>query len=336
MSVSDVDRVKTDLKNFLEKLTPSLSTFYTLVEKCVNEFWSRRAENHPGIGGYETSVSWLPFRMTPAEARTIIIEKVIPWLRQAQNCVAENRPYYGDFEELCTYIEIHFAPPASVQPAPSSSNPSPSVQPATTHASDAVASLQSQVKALQDKINGLELKDFLFFYKSIKDLQKVQSENSKAPFDSKALQDQINVLELTKREFNSFYRNNYKVDIQFFNEEIIELKEAQSRDKASFDSQIIDLKKAQSIDKASFDSQIATLRAEATSFAGILARVEILENSMLTSTPPDQPSQPPKKPWYRVLGTEQPTLLDSRPDTHPQVQAEWCLRQLKREADNVI
>jgi hypothetical protein len=315
MSVADVDRVKTDLKNYLEILTPSVSTFYTLIEKCVDQFWSKHSQSHPTMGGWASYVEWIPFKMGPEEARTIIINKVIPWLLQAKNCVAENREYYGDFVALLGYVESKFAPPASVQPAPPASNPSPSVQPVTTHVSDAVASLQSQVKALQDKINGLELKDFLFFYKSINDLQKVQSENS-----SKALQDQINVLEFTKMEFNNFYRYNYKIDIKYLTEEIVKLKEAQSRDKASF------------------DSQIATLRAEATSFAGILARVQALENLVATrQQPPAQPpAQPPSKtrPW--PFGAEQPTLLDSRPDTHPQVQAEWCLRQLKREADNVI
>ena len=142
-------------------------------------------------------------------------------------------------------------------------------QPETTHASDAVASLQYQVRVLQE---------------------------------------QINVLELTKREFVSDQRA-YKFD------------------KGFFDSEIKRLDKAQSDDKASFDSQIAKVQREMDSFPGILARVQTLENSMLTSTPPVQPSQP-SKPWYRVLGTEQPDPCDSRPDTHPQVRVSALLHKM--------
>ena len=157
----------------------------------------------------------------------------------------------------------------------------------------------------------MELKDILFLYKEIKDLKQVQnlkqvqSENSKTPFDSqvKALQDQINVLELTKMEFNNFYRSNYKVDIPFLNEEII------------------DLKKAQSSDKASFDSQIATLRAQVDSFPAILVRLETLEKTITTL------QQPPVKPksWF---ASEQPTLLDSRPDTHPHAHLSALLHEM--------
>ena len=273
MSVADVDRVKNDLKNFLEMLT-SRSTFYTLIENCVNQFWSKHTESHPGMGGWETNVVWRALPMSTGDARTIIITKVIPWLQEAKGYIDRGTRYYGDFQYLCTYIESHFAPTASVQRAPPASNPSPPVTDRAT--TDAVASLQYQVKALQDKITAMELKDILFLYKEIKDLNEVQlkqvqlkqdqSENSKAPLDSqvKALQDQINVLKLAKMEFDSFYQTRYKIDIPYFNDEITALMKDQIKDKASF------------------DSQIATLRAQVDDFPGILKRVQTLENTIST------------------------------------------------------
>ena len=239
MSVADVDRVKNDLKNFLEMLT-SRSTFYTLIENCVKQFWSKHTESHPTSAGYETNVTWIPFAMGLDEARTIIITKVIPWLREAKGYIDRGTRYYGDFQYLCTYAESHFAPTVSVQPAPPASNPSPPVTDRAT--TDAVASLQYQVKALQDKITAMELKDIVVLFKEIKDLKEVQIK-----------------------------------------------------------------------DKASFDSQIATLRAQVDSFPGILARVQTLENTI--STFQKQTVKPKSWSWR---GSEQPTFLDSRPDTHPQ------------------
>ena len=292
MSVADVDRVKNDLKNFLEMLT-SRSTFYTLIENCVKQFWSKHTERHPGMGGWETNVVWRALPMSTGDARTIIITKVIPWLREAKSYIDTGTRYYGDFQYICTYTESHFAPTASVQPAPPTSNPSPPVTDRAT--TDAVASLQYQVKALQDKITAMELQDIVVLFKEIKDLKEVQSENSKESFDSqvKALQDQINVLKLAKMEFDSFYQTRYKIDIPYFNDEITALMKDQIKDKASF------------------DSQIATLRAQVDDFPGILKRVQTLENTI--STFQKQTVKP--KSWR---GSEQPTFLDSRPDTHPQ------------------
>lgn len=271
MSLDNVDRVKTDLKNLLETLT-TRSTFYTLIEKCVNQFWNNYTESHPGMGGWETNVVWRPITMSPGEARTIIVTNVIPWLRYAKNCVAENSRYYGDFVALFDYVETHFAPPASVQPAPPASNPSPpGTERATTHA---VASLQYQFKALQE---------------------------------------QINVLELTKREFNSFKMSDYKVDIPYFHKEITDLKKAQSRDKASF------------------DSQIAKLQREVDSFPGILARVQTLESSLATLQ--RTPAQPPPKPRPWPFGTEQATLLDSRPDRQSQARVSALLHEMHEMRD---
>lgn len=192
-------------------------------------------------------------------------------------------------------------------------NPSP---PGTERATtDAVASLQSQVNALQEKIRGMELKDLLFLYKEIKDLRQAQSEKSQAPFDSqfKALQDQIDVLELTKREFNTFKRSEYKVDIPYL------------------DAEIRDLNKAQSRDKASFDSQIAKLQREVDSFPGILARVQTLESSLATLQRPA--AKPPAKtrPW--PFGTEQPPLLDSRADRQSQARVRALLHEMHEVRD---
>ena len=174
MSEAVIESVKTRLKTFLGTLT-SGSTFYTLIEKCVKEFFGGSVDDHLGAGGWEQSVVWIPYGMTLGEARSIIINKVIPWLREARKYVGENSPYYGDFVALCSYVESYFAPPASVQPAPPASNPSPPVvERATT---DAVASLQSQVKALQEEI---------------KELKQVQS-SDKASLDSQiaALREEV-------------------------------------------------------------------------------------------------------------------------------------------------
>ena len=249
MSVADVDRVKNDLKNFLEMLT-SRSTFYTLIENCVKQFWSKHTESHPGMGGWETNVVWRALPMSTGDARTIIITKVIPWLREANGYIDRGTRYYGDFQYICTYTESHFAPPASVQPAPPASNPSPPVTDRAT--TDAVASLQYQVKALQDKITAMELKDIVFLYKEIKDLKEVQIK-----------------------------------------------------------------------DKASFDSQIATLRAQVDDFPAILKRVQTLENTI--STFQKQTVKPKSWSWR---GSEQPTFLDSRPDTHPQADLNALLHKM--------
>jgi hypothetical protein len=151
MSEAVIESVKRRLKTFLGTLT-SGSTFYTLIENCVKQFFGSSVESHPGAGGWEQSVVWIPYGTSPDDAG-IITYKVIPWLRQAKKYVGDNSPYYSDFVALCSYVESHFAPPASVQSDPPASNPSPPVvERATT---DAVASLQNQVKALDSQIAAL-------------------------------------------------------------------------------------------------------------------------------------------------------------------------------------
>ncbi len=181
MSVADVDSVKTRLKKFLEMLTPSTSTFYTLIENCVKQFWSKHTESHPGMGGWETNVVWIPFGMTPDDARTIIINKVIPWLRQAKEYVGSNSPYNEDFVVLLSYVESHFAKNASVQPAPPVSNPSPPVIERVT--TDAVASLQYQVKALQEQITTLrtEVTSFPVMLARVETLEKTVATLQRPP-----------------------------------------------------------------------------------------------------------------------------------------------------------
>lgn len=272
MSVADVDRVKNRLKQFLQTLAPSESTFYTLIENCVKQFWNKHTQGHPGVGAWEETVTWLPFQVPNAQAITIITDKVMPWLRQANNYIDSNSRSYENFQELSSYVESLFAPPASGQPAPPSSNPSPpDTERATT---DAVLSLRYQVRALQDQINELATRGLGNFYTT----------------------------------FDNFYTQRYKLDIPFLIEEITLLKQARIEDKASF------------------DSQIATLRAEVTSFPGILARVQTLETSVATLQRP--PAQPPPRTRIWPFGTEQPTLLDSRPDTHPQAHLSTLLHKM--------
>ena len=173
MSEAVIESVKMRLKTFLGTLQ-SGSTLYTLIEKCVKEFFGGSVDSRLGGGGWEQSVVWIPYGTSPDDAG-IITYKVIPWLRQAKKYVGDNSPYYSDFVALCSYVESHFAPPVSVQPAPPASNPSPPV--VERARTDAVASLQSQVKALQEEI---------------KELKQVQS-SDKASLDSQiaALREEV-------------------------------------------------------------------------------------------------------------------------------------------------
>lgn len=245
MSVADVDSVKTRLKEFLESLEPSGSTFYILIENCVKQFWSKHMESQ--LGGWEHGpVTWIEYNTSHARAIAIIKEKVIPWLRQAKLIAAQNSTYFTNFVALLSYVESHFASDASVQPAPPASNLSPPVT--ERAATDAVASLQYQFRALQE---------------------------------------QINVLELTKREFYSDQR-------------------AYKAEKVFFDSAIKRLDKAQSDNKMSFDSQIAKVQREVDSFPAIQARVERLENSVATLQRPPATAPAKTRPWY--YGSEQTGL----------------------------
>jgi hypothetical protein len=116
----------------------------------------------------------------------------------------------------------------------------------------------------------------------------------------KALQEQINVLELTKREFKSD-QNAYKVDRSFFNEEIKKLKQARKDDQASF------------------DSKIASVQKGVDSLLAISARVATLESLVIRQ------KQAKPKSWF---GIEQPTLLDSRPDTRPHAHLSALLLEM--------
>ena len=135
-------------------------------------------------------------------------------------------------------------------------------------------------------------------------------------YQVRALQEQMNVLELTKRLFNSD-QQAYTVDKRFFVEQITELNQARKDDK----KEIKELKKARNDDKASFDSKIASVQTGVDSLSAISARVATLESLVATL----RQKQVKPKSWFR---SEQPTLLDSRPDTHPHAHLSALLHEM--------
>ena len=121
-------------------------------------------------------------------------------------------------------------------------------------------------------------------------------------YQVRALQEQINVLELTKIEFKSD-QQAYKVDKRFFDEEIKKLNQARNDDKKSF------------------DSKIASVQTGVDSLSAISARVATLESLVTTL----RQKQVKPKSWF---GSEQPTLLDSRQDTHPHAHLSALLDEM--------
>ena len=266
MSEDVVYHVKTTLLDLLKHMFNKSNPVYALIYKCVDEFYAYvQAETSylaESNGDIPTS-SWRARNVYHPQAIANIENRVIPWLREAKSDEASARAAFGNYYDNFVALCTYVESHfASRAPVrPAPPVSNPSPPVPERATSDAVASLQYQVKALQE---------------------------------------QINVLELTKGEFKSD-QNAYKVDRSFFNEEIKKLKQARKDDQASF------------------DSKIASVQKGVDSLLAISARVATLESLVIRQ------KQAKPKSWF---GIEQPTLLDSRPDTRPHAHLSALLLEM--------
>ena len=268
MSEDNVYHVKTTLLDLLKHISNKSNPVYALIYNCVNEFYvyvQAETSYMSQSNGDDPISSWRARIVYHPQVIANIQIRVIPWLGQAKSDEASVRTAFGIYYDK--FVALCTYVDSNFAPrAPVRPAPPSSnpTPPATERAtSDTFASLQHQVL----------------------DLQK-----------------QINVLELTKMEFKSDQKA-YKVDREFFNEEIKKLNQVRNDDKESF------------------DSQIATVQRGVDSLSAISARVATLENLVTTL----QQKQVKPKSWF---GSEQVTLLDSRPETYPHEHLSTLLHEM--------
>ena len=89
-----VDKVKNDLKELLQDMTRG-THMYTLIEKCVKEFYHASSRSVATNGGWQSELVWIPYGVSPTEGRDIIISTVLPTLQEARALVASGAAYHG-------------------------------------------------------------------------------------------------------------------------------------------------------------------------------------------------------------------------------------------------
>ena len=267
MSEDNVYHVKTTLLDLLKHISNKSNPVYGLIYKCVDEFYAyvevETSYWAQSNGDYPTS-SWRARIVNHPQAIANIQIRVRPWLLEAKSHPACVQAF-GNYHDQFVALCIYVDSRFAPRAAVRPAPPVSNPSPPVTESptSDAVASLQYQVKALQE---------------------------------------QINVLELTKMEFKSDQKT-YKVVNEFFNEEINKLKQARKDDKASF------------------DSKIAAVQKGVDSLSAISARVATLESLVATL----RQTQVKPKSWF---GREQSTLLDLHQDTHPHAHLSALLHEM--------